>query len=118
MQERWGEIPEVNLASGKICSCAEVERGGTPDQWLISSSCLSDQFLLRFGIGPRRWRKLSDLGDLGCRQPREQILQIIKRVDPVPPTTAQQCVYHRAALPGFRMSDEHPIAFSKCAGPN
>jgi len=74
--------------------------------------------LLRFGLGPRRRRELFDLGDLGRWQTREQILQIIKGVDAMPPATAQQGVNHRAAFPGFGMPNELPILLSKCAGPN
>ena len=68
------------------------------------SSCQSDRLIL--GPGPRCWRKLTNLGDLGCEQACEQILQIIERVDPMPPTTAHQRVNHRAAFPGFGMPDE------------
>src|SRR5277367_3416437 len=48
------------------------------------SSCLSYRFLPRFGLGPRCWRELLDLGDLGRWQAREQIFEIIKRVDLMP----------------------------------
>ena len=74
---------------------------------------LSDHFLLRFGLGPRRWRELFDLGDLGRRQAGEQIFQVIEWIDPVPPATAQQGVNHRAAFPGFRMPNEQPVLFSE-----
>ena len=65
---------------------------------LICSSCLSDRFFLRFGPGPRGWRELFDLGDLGGWQAGEQIFQVIKRVDPMPAATAQQRINHDAAL--------------------
>ena len=51
------------------------------------------------GARPRCGRELFDLSDLGCGQPREQIFQVIKRVDPLPPTTPQQGVDHGAAPP-------------------
>src|SRR5580704_18312507 len=37
-----------------------------------------------FGLGPSRWCRLFDLGDLGRRQACEQILQIIEWVDLMP----------------------------------
>jgi len=73
------------------------------------SSCLSDYFLLR--SGPGCWRELSDLGDLGRWQAREQILQVIKWVDLVPTATSQQGVNHCATFPRFRMPDEQKILF-------
>jgi len=73
------------------------------------SSCPSNYHLLRFG--PRRWRELSDLGDLGRWQAREQILQVIKWVDLVPTATSQQGVNHCATFPRFRMPDEQKILF-------
>ena len=79
-----------------------------------SSSRPSDQFRLR--CGPRRWRELSDLGDPGCWQAREQILQVIERVDPVPTATAQQRVDHRAPFASLRMSHEQPVFLSKSRG--
>jgi hypothetical protein len=45
----------------------------------IFSSSLSDHFFLRVGFGPRNWRELSYLGDLGRRQACEQILEYVKR---------------------------------------
>ena len=36
----------------------------------------------------------------------------------MPAATAKQSVDHRAAFTGLRMPNEHPIAFSECAGPN
>jgi len=75
------------------------------------------QRLLPF-FGPRRWRELVDLGDLGRGQPGEQIREIFEGIDPVPPATAQQGVNHRAPFPGFRMPKEQKILFSKGAGPN
>lgn len=60
-----------------------------------------DNFLLR--LCPFRWREPFDLGDLGCWQACEQILQIIKRVDAVTTATAQQGVDHRAAFASLRM---------------
>src|SRR5271165_2082890 len=70
------------------------------------SSCLRDYFHPGFGLRPRRRRELFDLTDLRGWQTREQIFQIIKRIDTVPATTAQQCVNHRAALSGFRMANK------------
>ena len=34
----------------------EIESGGDPDKWPVCSSGLSDRLLLRFGLGPCRWR--------------------------------------------------------------
>jgi hypothetical protein len=45
---------------------------------------LSNHFFLRAGLGPRRWCEFFNLGNLGRRQACEQILEIIKRIDPVP----------------------------------
>jgi len=73
------------------------------------SSGLFKHFYPRFG--PRRWSELSDVGDLGSRQAREQILQAIKWVEAMPPTTAQQGVDHRAAFASFGMPDEKKILF-------
>jgi|ERR1051325_9778592 hypothetical protein len=39
--------------------------------------------------GPGRGRELFDLRDLGGREAREQIFEVVKGVDPVPPTTAR-----------------------------
>ena len=39
----------------------------------------------------------------------EQILQIVKRVDALPPATAQQPVNDRTALACGRMPNEHPV---------
>lgn len=64
---------------------------------------LSGHFLLRFAPGPSRWRELLDLGDLGHRQTREQIFQVIERIDTVPTATAQQSVNHRIALASLGM---------------
>ena len=82
------------------------------------SRCLSGHFFLRFGLGPRCWRELFNLGNLRRWQPCEQILQIFEGIYPMPPATAQQGVNHGATIPSFRMPNEHPIAFPKCAGPN
>jgi hypothetical protein len=41
------------------------------------------------------------VGDLGSRQARKQIFQVINRVDAMPPATAQQGVDHRAAFTSF-----------------
>jgi len=60
--------------------------------------------LLRFV--PRRWRELFDPTDLGCWQAREQIFQVIERIDSLPPTTAQQCVNNCTAFPGFGMPEK------------
>jgi len=57
---------------------------------------------------PTPRRELFDLGDLGCGQAREQIFQVIERIDSVPPTTAQQRLNHCAAFPGFRMAYHRP----------
>ena len=62
----------------------------------------------RLGFSPRLGRELFDLGDLGCWQAREQIFQVIERIDSVPPTTAQQRLNHCAAFPGFRMACHRP----------
>ncbi len=70
------------------------------------------------GLCPFRRRERFDLGDQSSWQAREQILQIIIRVDTVPPATSQQCVDNCAAFTGVGMSNEHPISPSKCAGPN
>ena len=79
----------------------------------FTCSCrLSDQFLLCFGLGPCRRREILDFGNLGCGQAREQVLQIIKRVDPMSSATAQQSVNHRAAFTGFRMPNKQPVALS------
>jgi len=75
----------------------------------ICSSYISDYSLLRFG--PHRWRELVDLGDFGCGQARDQIFQIIKWVEAMPPTTAQQRVNYRTAFSGFGMSNEQKILF-------
>jgi len=91
---------------------SELNFNGLPTR----SSCLSDHLL--FSLAPCRWRERSDLGDLGRWQAREQIFQIIERVDPVPPATAQQGINHRTAFPGFGMPDEQKILFSKGTGPN
>ena len=79
----------------------------------VESSCLSDCFLPRFSFDPSRWCELLDLRNLGRWQTGEQIFQIIKGVDPMPPTTAQQRINHRAAFPGFRMPNEQPVFLSK-----
>ena len=78
------------------------------------SSGLCDRFRLCFG--PRRWRELSDLGDLGRWQAREQILQIIERVDPVTTATTEQRVDYRAPFSRLRMAHEQPIFLSERAG--
>ena len=75
------------------------------------SSGLDKHFLLRFGYDPHRWRELPDLGNLGRRQACEQIPQVIKWVEAVPPTTAQQCVNHRAAFASLRMTNEQKVLF-------
>jgi hypothetical protein len=80
------------------------------------SSCLSDYFLLR--SGPGCWRELSDLGDLGRWQAREQILQIIKWIDPMPTATSQQGVDHRTPFASFRMPEEQEILFPESTWPN
>ena len=82
------------------------------------SSRQSEPIRLRSGLCPNSWRELVDLGNFGHWQTREQIYQVIKRVDAVPPTTAQQRVNHRAAFASFGMPHKQPIAFSKCAGAN
>jgi hypothetical protein len=46
------------------------------------------------------------LSDLGGGQTGEQIFQVIKWVNPVPTTTAQQGVDHRAAFTGIGMANE------------
>jgi hypothetical protein len=63
----------------------------------VESRRLRD-FLPGFGLGPGPRHELLNLGDLGHRQPGEQILQILKGIDPMPPTTAQQRVDHRTAF--------------------
>ena len=68
--------------------------------------------------GPRRWCELPNLRDLGRWQTREQILQVIIRIDPLPPTTAQQRVDHRATISGLGMANEQPVLLSDCTGPN
>jgi hypothetical protein len=73
-----------------------------------TSSYLSNRFLPRFS--PRRWSELFDLGNLGRRQAHEQIIQIIKGVDPMSPATAQQCVNHRTTFASFGMPNEQPVA--------
>jgi hypothetical protein len=94
----------------------EVERG-CEFNWLpIYSSCPSDHFLPHFG--PGRWCELLDLGNFGRRQAHEQVFQIIIRVDTVPTATTQQRIDHGATFTGVGVSNEHPIAFSQCAGPN
>jgi len=82
----------------------------------ICSCCVGDRFLLR--LGPCCWRELFDLGDLGCWQAREQILQIIKWIDSMPPATAQQRVNHRAPFTGLRMANEQKILFPESTWPN
>jgi hypothetical protein len=47
---------------------------------------------LFFCLGPGCWRELLDLGDFGCGQVSEHIFQIIRWVDALPPTSAQQSV--------------------------
>jgi hypothetical protein len=42
----------------------------------------------------------------------EQIFQIIERIGPMPPTTAQQGVNHGATLAGFRIPYEQKNSFS------
>jgi hypothetical protein len=74
-----------------------------------SSSCLSDQFILPFGLGPRRRRELLDLGDLGRRQACGQILQIIEWIDAMPSATAQQGIDYSASLSGFGMRRIHTV---------
>ena len=64
----------------------------------------------RLGFGPRHGRELFDRGELGCGQAREQIFQVIERIDSVPPTTAQQRLNHCAAFPGFRIGLPPPLA--------
>ena len=81
-----------------------------------ASGCPSKRNCL--GLGPRAGRELLDLGDLGRREAREQILQILERVDALPPTTAQQGVDHRAALARGGMPDEEPILLAEGTGAN
>ena len=69
---------------------AESEPGGHVDRLPTCSSCLSAHFLPDFALGPRRWCELFNLGDPDRWQTYEQILQIFKWVDPVPPTTVQR----------------------------
>jgi len=63
-------------------------------------------------------REILDRGDFDGRQPREQILQILKWIDPVLSATAQQGIDHRAAFPGPGRSYEQPVTFSKSTGTN
>lgn len=58
-------------------------------------------------LWPSSWCELVDLGDLGRWQTGEQIFQIIDRVNPMPPATAQQCVNHGTAFASFGMPNEH-----------
>jgi hypothetical protein len=74
---------------------AELELAGHVDRLPTCSSCLSDYFLPGFVLGLRRWRELFDLGDFGRWLPCEQIFEVIKRVDAMPPTTSQQGVNYR-----------------------
>jgi len=69
------------------------------------------------GPDPHRGRELLDLSNFGGGQTGKQIFQIIERVDAVPPATAQKRVNYGAAFAGFRMPNEHPIAFSKGTWP-
>jgi hypothetical protein len=75
---------------------------------LGGSGCLSD---LPLGLGPSRGREFLDLSNLGGGQAREQILQIVKRVDLVPPATAEQCVKDCTAFSSRRMANEQPSSF-------
>src|SRR5208282_4268809 len=98
-----------------LCGERQKDTGGrTPIMSTSISSGLSEHLLLRFGFDPLRWCELLDLGNLGRRQAREQILQIIERIDSVPPATAQQSINHRAAFSRFGMPDKQPVLFSKC----
>ena len=69
------------------------------------------------GFGPGRRRELLDVGDLGRRQTREQIFQVVERIEVVPPTTAQQCVKDRAAFSGAGMANEQPILLVMASSP-
>ena len=65
-----------------------------------SQTASTTTFSFACAFGQRRWRELFDLGNFCCRQTGEQIFQIIKRVDPLPPTTAQQRVNQPSAQTG------------------
>jgi hypothetical protein len=65
-----------------------------------ASSGLSKDLLLPLGSVPPRWRELFDQGDFGRWQAGKQILQVVKWVDAMPPTTAQLGVNHRTAFSG------------------
>jgi hypothetical protein len=47
---------------------------------------------------PSRRCEQFDLGDQGCWQAGEQVIQIIERTDPLSPATAKQGVNYRAAF--------------------
>ena len=60
-----------------VCILTNLREATSPTA--TSSSSLSDHFRLRFGLGPRRWSELPDLGDFGCFwQTREQISSDIR----------------------------------------
>lgn len=70
----------------------------------VCSSCQSDRLIL--SPGPRRGRELLNLGDFRGGQAGEQVLQIIERIDSLPPTTAQQSVNHCTTFPSFGMPEK------------
>src|ERR1700761_3697334 len=47
-------------------------------------------FFRGFGLFPICRRELSNFGDLGRGQAREQVLEVIERVDPMPTAAAQK----------------------------
>ena len=66
---------------------------------------------LAFGLGPGSRGEGLDHGDFGRRQAREQILQIVKWIDPVAATTPQQRVDDRTTFPSLGVPNEQPVLF-------
>jgi len=65
--------------------------------------------LMQLEAGSLVWRELSGLGDPGRRQASEQIFQVIKRLNTLPPANARQGVNYRAALVHIRYTGPNRI---------
>ncbi len=59
------------FAGGATGKGQKLKAEGGLNKWPSCSSSLSDHLFFSFGLGPRCWRELSDLGNLGGWQARE-----------------------------------------------